>query len=82
MSAFLLSISTTHAAFGAPWLHMFPNDVLERHGSILLRDLNRRLAQPDTVTMSKYITNVRYTVAVDVHYPFLLEPFSLLDERE
>ena len=82
MSAFMSSISKTHAAFGAPWLSMYPNDVLERHRSILLRDLTRRPANPESVTMSKYLTNVRYTVAVDVHYPFLLEPFALLDERE
>lgn len=81
MTSFMSNTSTTHAALGVPWLQMLPNSVLEQRGSILLRDLTRHVVYADSVSsMSKYLTNVRYTRAVDVHYPFLVKPFALLDE--
>lgn len=81
MTRFMAEIATSHAALGVPWRFFLPAHVLEPRGALVLR-LNTRHRKPTETSLLKYIANVRYTVAVDVHHPIVMAPFACLDEGE
>ena len=79
MTNFMAELATSHAALGVPWRFFLPSHVLEPRGALVLR-LNTRHKKLTGDSLLKYIANVRYTAAVDVHHPIVMAPFACLDE--
>jgi hypothetical protein len=79
MTNFMAGLASSHAALGVPWRFFLPVHVLEQRGALVLR-LNTRHRKLTENSHLKYIANVRYTAAVDVHHPIVMAPFACLDE--
>lgn len=76
----VLGFQSSHAALGFPWKPFLPSEILEPHSSLVLRSHTRIDSCPKE-SMPKYIANVQYAEALNIHFPFLKEPYVLRDER-
>jgi hypothetical protein len=70
----------SHPALGVPWTKVVPNGVLQPRDTLLLQSLTRRRREMSPKGTMKYIVNVQFAVALDIHFPILQTPHVMRDE--